>query len=125
MSFIRAKQIPPGKGNWYDYEVKTVHEGKRVIQKFIRYIGKSGDNQAHSVGNTARKIHTPRTLPVISVDSTNKTSSIVTCKYCQSDKIRKFGTHKGIQRYWCKECERKFVNNGAIPKMKTSSKQIA
>jgi putative transposase len=41
MSFIRAKEIPPGSGNWYDYEVKTVHEGKRVIQKHIRYIGKS------------------------------------------------------------------------------------
>jgi len=42
MSFIRAKEIPPGSGNWYDYEVMTIHEGKRVIQKVIRYIGKSG-----------------------------------------------------------------------------------
>jgi len=23
MSFIRAKEIPPHSGNWYDYEVKT------------------------------------------------------------------------------------------------------
>ena len=125
MSFIRAKQIPPGKGNWYDYEVKTVHEGKRVIQKFVRYIGKSADNQSNSVGHTTHKAYVPRPLPVIAVDSTNKTSSIVTCKYCQSERIRKFGTYKGIQRYWCKDCERKFVNNGAIPKMKVSSKQIA
>ncbi|MBI3931577.1 MAG: hypothetical protein HY325_06095 [Chloroflexi bacterium] len=41
MSFIRAKEIPPHSGNWYDYEVKTVHEGKKVRQKVIRYIGKS------------------------------------------------------------------------------------
>lgn len=41
MSFIRAKEIPPRSGNWYDYEVMTVHEGGRVIQKVIRYIGKS------------------------------------------------------------------------------------
>jgi len=41
MSFIRAKEIPPGSGNWYDYEVETVHEGGKVIQKHIRYIGKS------------------------------------------------------------------------------------
>lgn len=41
MTFIRAKEIPPGSGNWYDYEVETVHEGAKVIQKHIRYIGKS------------------------------------------------------------------------------------
>jgi predicted RNase H-related nuclease YkuK (DUF458 family) len=41
MSFIRAKEIPPRSGNWYDYEVKTVHEGSKVRQKVIRYIGKS------------------------------------------------------------------------------------
>ncbi len=41
MSFIRAKEIPPGSGNWYDYEVETIHKGNRVIQKHIRYIGKS------------------------------------------------------------------------------------
>jgi len=36
MTFIRAKEIPPGSGNWYDYEVKTIHEGKKVIQKESR-----------------------------------------------------------------------------------------
>ena len=41
MSFIRAKEIPPRSGNWYDYEVMTVHEGSKVRQKVIRYIGKS------------------------------------------------------------------------------------
>jgi hypothetical protein len=44
MSFIRAKEIPPHSGNWYDYEVKTIHEGKHVRQKVIRYLGKSGSN---------------------------------------------------------------------------------
>ncbi|MBI4188899.1 MAG: DDE-type integrase/transposase/recombinase [Chloroflexi bacterium] len=41
MSFIRAKEIPPHSGNWYDYEVKTVHEGIHVRQKVLRYIGRS------------------------------------------------------------------------------------
>ena len=41
MSFIRAKEIPPHSGNWYDYEVETIHKGSKVIQKHIRYIGKS------------------------------------------------------------------------------------
>ena len=34
MSFIRAKEIPPGSGNWYDYEVETVHKGGKVIQRY-------------------------------------------------------------------------------------------
>lgn len=42
MTFIRAKEIPPRSGNWYDYEVMTVHEGRKVRQKVIRYIGRSG-----------------------------------------------------------------------------------
>ncbi|MGD1118489.1 MAG: hypothetical protein ABR886_03290 [Dehalococcoidales bacterium] len=42
MSFIRAKEIPPHSGNWYDYEVKTVHEGAKVRQKVIKYLGRSG-----------------------------------------------------------------------------------
>ena len=41
VSFIRAKEIPPRSGNWYDYEVETHHEGGHVRQKVIRYIGKS------------------------------------------------------------------------------------
>ena len=49
MSFIRAKEIPPRSGNWYDYEVKTIHEGKKVIQKVIRYIGKSGLRPSRSM----------------------------------------------------------------------------
>lgn len=35
MSFIRAKEIPPHSGNWYDYEVKGVREGQRVRQIHI------------------------------------------------------------------------------------------
>lgn len=42
MSFIRAKEIPPHSGNWYDYEVMTTHEGSHVRQKVLKYLGKSG-----------------------------------------------------------------------------------
>ena len=59
MSFIRAKEIPPRSGNWYDYEVRTVHEGKRVIQQHIRYIGKSGSSTHPSgSGSASRAIKT-------------------------------------------------------------------
>ncbi|MFC2069936.1 transposase [Chloroflexota bacterium] len=117
MSFIRAKEIPPGSGNWYDYEVRTVHKGKKVIQEHIRYIGKSGKT-------TGRRASVAYTRPARQVIS-ELTGSIVTCKHCQSESIRKYGFYNGEQRYWCKECKRKFANDGAIPKMKTPAKQIA
>jgi hypothetical protein len=41
MAFIRAKELPPRSGNWYDYEVVTIHEDGKVKQKVIRHIGKS------------------------------------------------------------------------------------
>ena len=49
MSFIRAKEIPPRSGNWYDYEVETIHKGDKVIQKYIRYIGKSSLRASRSM----------------------------------------------------------------------------
>ncbi len=47
------------------------------------------------------------------------------CKYRQSPNIVKLGTFQGIQRYWCKDCKRKFADNRALPKMKTDVKVIA
>ena len=41
MTFIRAKEIPPRSGNWYDYEVKTTRVDGKVRQKVVRYLGKS------------------------------------------------------------------------------------
>lgn len=49
MSYIRTKEIPPGSGNWYDYEVKGVREGQRVRQIHIRYIGKSSRTSSPSL----------------------------------------------------------------------------
>ncbi|MBM2832425.1 MAG: InsA N-terminal domain [Dehalococcoidia bacterium] len=31
------------------------------------------------------------------------TEQQVVCKYCLSPNVSKFGTHNGIQRYWCKD----------------------
>ena len=46
------------------------------------------------------------------------------CKYCQSPNTIRFGTVKGIQRYFCKACRRKFVPD-SLPKMKTASHIVA
>jgi len=47
------------------------------------------------------------------------------CKYCGSTNVVKYGTHEGIQRYWCKDCKRKFADNKALPEMKTPIKHIS
>jgi len=47
------------------------------------------------------------------------------CKYCSSENVVKYGTHEGIQRYWCKNCQRKFADNDALPEMKTPIRHIA
>jgi len=43
----------------------------------------------------------------------------IKCKYCNSGKIVKYGTFQGMQRYFCKDCRRKFADNDSLPKMKT------
>ena len=47
------------------------------------------------------------------------------CKYCQSERIRKYGLYKGIQRYYCNDCGRKFVATDTIPKMQYSTSKVA
>lgn len=62
MSFIRAKEIPPHSGNWYDYEVKTTHVAGKVMQKVIRYLGRSGSHSYLSSspeGSTSQVITSP------------------------------------------------------------------
>jgi transposase-like protein len=49
----------------------------------------------------------------------------IACKYCGSYAVVKFGTYNGVQRYWCKDCKRKFADNEALPKMKTPQKVIS
>ncbi len=53
MSFIRAKEIPPGSGRWYDYEVEDYREGEHVKQRVIRYIGRSGVQNRQPIGTTS------------------------------------------------------------------------
>ena len=50
----------------------------------------------------------------------------IQCKFCGSDKhIVKYGTYKGTQRYFCRNCERKFSDTDYPEKMRYSSIQIS
>jgi len=56
---------------------------------------------------------------------TNMENHQLRCKYCGSPNVIKFGTFQGIQRYWCKDCKRKFADNKALPTMKTPIEHIS
>lgn len=49
----------------------------------------------------------------------------LTCKYCGSPNVIRYGKYKAVQRYYCKDCKRKFANIDTIPKMQYSAYKIA
>lgn len=51
-------------------------------------------------------------------------SNGITCKNCGSPAVVKFGTYKGVQRYWCKSCNRKFKADDTTFHMKTPTNQV-
>ncbi len=53
------------------------------------------------------------------------TTQTITCKYCGSEAIVKFGSYKGVPRYWCKVCKRKFKADNTLFHMKTPVNQIS
>jgi len=49
----------------------------------------------------------------------------VPCKHCGSVAgVVKFGTYKGEQIFWCKNCQRRFLNNDAVFGMRTPVEQV-
>ncbi len=49
----------------------------------------------------------------------------LTCEHCGSTGVIKFGTYKGVQRYYCKVCKRKFTANDNLFHMKTPANQVS
>ena len=47
------------------------------------------------------------------------------CPNCDDSHIVKYGTYKGVQRWWCKSCKRKFKADGTLFHMKTPAKQVS
>ncbi len=109
MSFIRAKEIPPHSGNWYDYEVETIHQNGKVIQRHIQYLGKTGTKHPPLKGGSG-------------VASAPKLK--VVCKFCESQNTRKFGVYKGIQNYYCNDCNTKFAGTDALAHGRVSPSYI-
>ena len=47
------------------------------------------------------------------------------CKYCQSENVIKYGLYKDVQRYFCKDCKRKFAGIDTIPKMQYATHKVS
>lgn len=47
------------------------------------------------------------------------------CKFCGSGQLVRYGRYNSIQRWFCKECKRKFVDNHAPAGLRTPAVQIA
>ena len=52
-------------------------------------------------------------------------NSIPKCKYCDAEGVVKFGTYKGVQRYLCKVCKRKFKADDTTFHMKTDANEVS
>jgi len=130
MSFIRAKEIPPRSGNWYDYEVMTTHEGKHVRQKVIQYLGKHGGNYSGQLIGGASKPSIgsqSQSNPAITASPMpiKQVAPKVACKYCQSQNTVKYGLYKGVQNYFCNDCHTKFTGTDALSHGRVSPSHIA
>ena len=49
----------------------------------------------------------------------------ITCKYCSSKAIVKYGKYNNVQLYWCKICKRKFKGDDALFHMKVPPSYIS
>lgn len=49
----------------------------------------------------------------------------IKCKYCGANGAVKFGTYKGVQRWWCKICKRKFKADDTTFHMKTDANEVS
>lgn len=47
------------------------------------------------------------------------------CKFCGSRQLVRYGRYNSVQRWFCKSCRRKFVDNHAPPGLRTPAVQIA
>ena len=53
------------------------------------------------------------------------TVETVICKHCGSKAIVKYGSYKGVPRYFCKSCKRKFKKDDRQFKMRLPTEQMA
>lgn len=72
---------------------------------------------------TCKHIHAVKLWNTLQEKLDNQKPEVIvdlTCKFCDSPDIIKYGKKNGKQNYFCKTCKRKFVNNGDFQRLKFS-----
>lgn len=54
-----------------------------------------------------------------------KTIQTIICKHCGSEAVVKYGSYKGVPRYLCKVCKRKFKADDNLAGMRANTNEIA
>jgi hypothetical protein len=123
MSFIRTKEIPPGSGRLYKYEVESYRESGKVKQRHIRYIGRAG-----SIGTTGTGI-TPlssakRRTPSIGTTPDKKSSPTPLTNHTVSGIIK---SNKGEEKTMKKitEMTAKDIEVMSLDEMKAERNRVA
>jgi len=60
----------------------------------------------------------------VTIVKPTEAEAVPACRYCGSNAVVKFGKYKGVQRYWCKVCKRKFKADDTLFHMKTPANQV-
>lgn len=99
MTYIRSKMIY-GCGPYY-YEVKSVREGKRVRQIFIRYIGKNPpaapeEKKAYLEIEGAEDRRKPKNWDSHRYNQARMIAKATGCNYFQADALRKTAWRMGL-----------------------------
>jgi transposase-like protein len=54
-----------------------------------------------------------------------QTTKTITCKHCGAEAVVRYGAYKGIPRYFCKVCKRKFKADDNLAGMRVSTSEIS
>jgi putative transposase len=60
----------------------------------------------------------------MAITETTTTTKTIKCKNCGSEAVVKFGSYKGVQRYYCKICKRKFKGDDDVFHMKVPAEYV-
>jgi putative transposase len=107
----------------------TVHEKGKVFQKVVQYLGRQGAAYPPLKGDISRDrlismgmSLQPKRNPV----NPPNMPPLVVCKYCESQKVVRFGKWKrGLRIYMCRDCHHTFIHDYEYPIIKTSAKHMA
>ena len=99
----------------YKYANRFIYNNLHIgIQVGRSKVGQRGAEPSPKAGRPMDMTPTP----VKDIENKRYKTNEIVCKHCGGYHITKKGFVKGKQRYYCKDCQKTFYNNGTFPKMR-------